>query len=220
VSVGDAGSDVHALEQRGGDHAPASVAILVAVIVGHCRLVGAPAEQDLLPIDLGGEVNQAHLEAEVLEAATDVLELDKVSAQLVIERPHAVPDFLLVLVGRDPLELPPLRQDVVDDALDERQGAVGVGGGELGRHGVIVRVIALGRYHRGMESDERTIELLIEIRDLVREELDEFRSANAQQAAAVEESLARQAQAMRLVRNALTVLLVIAGLLLAWGYLG
>ena len=71
-----------------------------------------------------------------------------------------------------------------------------------------------------MESDERTIELLIEIRDLVREELDEFRSANAQQAAAVEESLARQAQAMRLVRNALTVLLVIAGLLLAWGYLG
>ena len=64
-----------------------------------------------------------------------------------------------------------------------------------------------------MDTNERTTELLIEIRDLVQAQLDDFRAANEKQAAAVEESLARQAQSVRFLKVFLAAVVV---LYVAW----
>ena len=101
------------------------------VVPADTLLIAAPAEQHGPAIDAAGEVDKARLEAEVLVAAADAIELREQALQVFLEFSEA--DLTQLPLGitfahlgmAETAELPAAREDVGDNASHERQGLVG-----------------------------------------------------------------------------------------------
>jgi hypothetical protein len=122
---------------------------MVAVVPEDLGLIAAPTEQDGLPIDAGGEVNESQLEAPILVRAADSFEFVHERTQLVLDRFEALAFVTLgastALVDRSGQGSEPLPglENVADDLADERQGPVCLSGGEdSSNHGDHSEVLA------------------------------------------------------------------------------
>src|SRR5688572_19006703 len=146
------GSERRLAEQLGRDPRAARESRFGSVEPLDARLVALPAQEHGAPADLGGEVDQALVESEILVVAADLVQLLDQVADRDLERADPRPRLGLGVTRRDLAQLAPVLEQVVDDAPDERQGAVGLLGRELAADHAAIVAIAGGPVTRARAS--------------------------------------------------------------------